>query len=397
MKYVLPRVISGNRGDLASRWGVLSALYEIGEKDVSVFCANRQDVPPLPYGYLPYRPFRNLLQDRIGRNALRGADVVLWAVGLDLQDDSSLAKLFYLWVIFSLYRRMGLKIWLAFQGAGPLNTRIGRMLAGTILEKVDLFVARDPGTYNLIGEVRPSTRLVLAHDGIFLPGFENYSRAIGAHDEEWLSRLFSRRGRPVIGLNVRHWFHFSHRLLPYQFAQKIYLQRSAAKMTELVAAYTNWVEILRKQLDARILLISAYQPGEVPWEDDLPWLEGIKQHFSQDLDVVLVDSPVSLSTYYAMMSGLDLMIGMRLHSSLIALRMGVPAMNVSYTLKGRDIMRYLGLGDNVVDLNDAIMDPHRVLDRAISILSSPQLEKQRVGQSVQQAIETNLQVMRSLR
>lgn len=394
MRFILPRVMSGNRGDLASRWGLLRALYDLGAGDVAVFSRLPEDVPPLPYPRYPYGRARNLILDRAGREALRRADTVLWSVGLDMQDDSSLAKLAYLWLTFRLYRRQGLKIWCLFQGAGPLTTRLGRWLASGALSAVDIFVARDPGTQRLVGGLSKNPRVLLGHDAIFLPGFEQdlQTPVAGRDPFDWLKKSPGL----LIGLNVRQWFHFTASLLPYEFARRGYLERSREKMKDLIAAMARVVQQLRQRVNARVILLSAYQPGSVPWEDDLPWLAQIKQHFAADGQVTLLDAPISMPDYYRLMGQLDLMIGMRLHSSLVALRFGTPALNLSYTLKGGDIYRHLGLAENVIQLSQAIQTPEQVVEMAEGLLANLPAQRERVNRQVAQAIEVNRALLSGL-
>src|SRR3954470_259642 len=94
MSFVSPRVIRGNRGDIASRYGVLQALLATGAKVSAVFAARTEHLPPrLRSRALPYGPLYNLWPGLRGCAALRGAKTVIWTGGLDLQDDSSLIKL----------------------------------------------------------------------------------------------------------------------------------------------------------------------------------------------------------------------------------------------------------------------------------------------------------------
>lgn len=396
MKFVLPRVIYGNLGDLASRWGVLRALHQLGARDAAVFRHLEGDVPPLPFHTLGYRPLHNLRLDRPAWNALRRADTVLWAVGLDLQDDSSLARLLYLWTVFRFYRALGLKIVCLFQGAGPIATAAGRLLARAVLSQVDTFAARDPGTYALIERLNPRPRRVLAHDAIFLPGFEEDLANHPSAPQDDLDSLFQTAGRPLIGLNLRQWFHFASSLLPYQLSRRQYLERSEKRMGDLLRSAAELTASLRTRQRARLLLISAYQTGVRPWEDDLPWLERLKADFADDDEVRLVPMTMSLPGYFRLMSRLDLMIGMRLHSSLTALRFGVPSLNLSYTLKGGDILRHLGLPDSIVDLNGFIESPQTALERAESMLAAGETERGRLRAAVNEAIETNMSVMRAV-
>jgi polysaccharide pyruvyl transferase WcaK-like protein len=393
MKLVLPRVILGNRGDIASRWGVLRSLKQLGVDDVSVFSRSEEDVPDLPYSRLPYGKFRNLWLDAAGRRALLHSDVVLWAVGLDLQDDSSLAKLFYLWTLFTHYRRSGLKVCCLFQGAGPLTTRIGRFLAGQVLKQVDQFVTRDPGSQRLLQPLAPRRlKIALGYDAIFLPGFEDEITGIQTiHDFP-----IQEGNRPTIGFNIRQWFHFTSSLLPYEFRRKTYYQRSLPRMRQLMENVIDCMHALRKKHDARLLLLSAYQPGIVPWEDDLPWLGQLKSAFAHDNDVVLVDQPLSMPHYFHLISHLDVMVAMRLHSSLIAMRFGVPAINISYTLKGRDIYTYLGLEKDVVDLQSVLNSSTPILSVVERVLNDPPQAKARLAGFVVEAVQRNTEILKSV-
>jgi polysaccharide pyruvyl transferase WcaK-like protein len=393
MNSVLPRVILGNRGDLASRWGLLYALQEINIKDVTVFAQSREDIPQLNYQYLPYGKARNLFPTRDGLQAFKQANTILWSVGLDLQDDSSLMKLVYLNIAFWMYRLMGLRVLVLFQGAGPLETGLGRFLANQVLHAVDLFVARDPGTYKLVKSLHPGLDCILGHDAIFMPKLESLLIPEGK-ESGFLKAVLPNDGRPQIGFNLRQWFHFASSILPYQFSQKKYLERSKDLMTHLLRSAVYVIQELRKH--ASILLISAYQPGSVPWEDDLFWLAQIKAHFQENPDVILVDQPISIPTYFDLMSRLDLVIGMRLHSTLIALRFGVPAINISYTLKGRDIMEHMGLSNNVVKLDEFITNPEIVIQRAKFILSQHKTEVIRTEKTVAGLIDHNVHILHQI-
>ena len=396
MKFVLPRVIHGNRGDLLSRWGVICALNRFNENDVTVFADAVEEVPPVPLNFVPYAKFFNLLLRPSGWQTLRKADVVLWAVGLDIQDESSIAKLFYLDALFTIYKCFGLRIWCVFQGAGPLSTSTGKTIAKRIIRKVDLFVARDPGTHDLIKNMSPDSRCLLAHDAIFLPGIEMRYQPKVSDECRAIATPATRTSRPHIGFNIRQWYHFASRFLPYQFRKERYRRRSAGRMKELVVAASHTIQSLRDQFDARILLFSAYQSNLVQWEDDLPWLEEIKRVFLKDPEVILVDNELTISEYVEFISQLDLMVGMRLHSCLIALRTGVPAVNINYSLKGRDIMRHLSLDDRVIELEDFMSDPYTITAKVRQILTNGESERMRVRTAVNQAVEYNQRVLKSI-
>jgi len=369
MRLICPRVIAGNRGDLLSRWGILSSLAPLGLSDVAVFCAREHHVPAGPFHVLPYGHLYNLIPGWRGWKALWRSDTVLWTAGLDLQDDSSLAKLVHTLLLFSIYRAMGLRIVVVMQGAGPLAQGAGLWLARRIVNRVSVFIVRDPGSHALLASLGSAASLIQASDGIFLDGFDEESA--GARENQ--RSALRRPGRPLVGINVRLWFHFSSGWVPYQFAKKRYRARAAPHMARVLDGFAKTITALRRRYHARIVLLSMYEPAVEPWEDDLALLRALKERFSGDDEVMVLDEDFSIPEFYALVRGLDLVIGMRLHSTLVAIRAGVPALHVSYTAKGRDIFRALGLGDLAVEVEDFMDDPAIVVDKAARALDDPEL------------------------
>jgi len=87
-------------------------------------------------------------------------------------------------------------------------------------------------------------------------------------------------------------------------------------------------------------------------------------------------------------SALDLMIGMRLHSTLLALRAGVPAIHLAYTLKGHDIYADLGLVDWVVPVEELFEGPQELVALASRILGDP-ASSLRVQNAVAKIVDAN--------
>lgn len=391
MTYVCPRVIRGNRGDLLSRYGILSELRQMGIDDITVFCHKREHIGSLDYSIANYGSLYNLIPTRQGLDALTKASRVLWTAGLDLQDDSSLLKLVHTLCVFSLYRQLGLAIYILMQGAGPLRTRWGKGLARMILDRANTAVVRDSGTRILLEGLGSKTQLIQAYDGIFLGHFD-----VGNLDpaaRSYIKMLVSRdRGRPLIGFNIRQWFHFASSVIPYQYAQRRYAARSHRKTAELVEASRRFVVGLRQRFDARVLLISMYEPGTEPWEDDLPYLRRLKQCLGTDDSVILVEEPLNLQSFCSLMARLDLMVGARLHSTLAAVRFGVPAINLSYTLKGKDIYADLEMPDRCVELTSFMAKPDATLDIVERLLNRGEACN-RLEVVVDRAIRRNRQVL----
>lgn len=396
MSWIVPRVIRGNRGDIASRYRILAELEAIGVPVSAVFATRASHVPPrMRNKLLPYGPLYNLWPRVAGIAALRASSVVVWTGGLDLQDDSSLLKLVHTWIAFASYRLSGLRILLAMQGAGPLTTRAGRWLAARVLGLVEIALVRDRQTYELLAGLMPKNRLRWAADGIFLGSLEPGATpdTCGETSVPAPVQIRDRAVDPVVGLNVRLWFHFVNSWVPYHLARDRYLARAEAPMSELISALVSLVRHLRERWQARVVLISMYEPGVEPWEDDQPWLDRIKDAFADDAEVRSVSEDLPIGDLTRLMGSFDLMIGTRLHSTLIALREGVPAVHISYTDKGSAIYADLGLKDWVVDIDAVLRSPAALITLADRVLADSSA-RQRVRAVVERTVRANNEQLR---
>jgi polysaccharide pyruvyl transferase WcaK-like protein len=87
---------------------------------------------------------------------------------------------------------------------------------------------------------------------------------------------------------------------------------------------------------------------------------------------------------------------MRLHSTLTALRFGVPGINLSYTLKGHNILANMGLGDHVVSIEDFLISPESVLEKTKNILNNYDYHQKKNNEAVAAAIQLNASVMKDI-
>ena len=394
-KIILPRVIYGNRGDILSRWGLINGLGTIGQNKIEVFAHLPGDLPDAVRDhYYPYGKYHNLLLSKNARQALHDSNRILWGGGLDITDESSKAKLLYLAALFSYYRKCGKQIDCVFQGAGPIMTRTGEILTRQILSKINRFIARDEYTYHLVKSMAPEKKVYLAGDAIFMPGFE--AQIADHSDPKAIAAYLPPSGKLLVAINIRRWFHFSSDLIPFQMAKKRYENRGQQQMDQLVDMYVDLVRKIRREYDARVLLVSAYNPGVFGWEDDMPWLRKISAEFPHDNDVQLLDAELDMVDYLSLMSKADLAVSMRLHSSLTVLRFGNPAININYSPKGFHVFKTLGMGEHAIEIDTAMRDPEHIWQEVRVVLSNLSTEKQKVKKGVAMLIEKNIDVLSSL-
>ncbi len=75
--------------------------------------------------------------------SLREADLLIGGGGSLFQDRTSLRSLFYYSTLVCLAKLLKVRIMMYGQGIGPLRSKIGKLLAGWVLSKVDLITVRD--------------------------------------------------------------------------------------------------------------------------------------------------------------------------------------------------------------------------------------------------------------
>ncbi|MFP4162756.1 MAG: polysaccharide pyruvyl transferase family protein [Chitinispirillaceae bacterium] len=362
MKIFCPRVIRGNRGDLASRLGILLLLEKSGYSDVMVACLDKEDIYPCRFKTVPYGILHNLVPSPAGMKALLFCDVIIWTGGLDLQDDSSLVKLIHTLLVFASYKLLGKKVYVMNQGAGPIESRSGRILTRIILHLTDRFIVRDSRSLKLLRSISAGAKLLQGRDGIFTSAFEKLING--------KPKSIQACSGFLIGFNIRMWHHFSSGILPFQYNRRAYEKRGAERMSKLVEASVVFCNSITQNHNVRILLFSMYQAGEDPWENEERYLREIKSKTGEEIE--LVDLTVGMEDFCQKIRECKCMIGMRLHSALLALRFGVPAITIGYTLKNRDIFRDLGLENWVVDLERFENHPLEMVSKVEMVMKSEQ-------------------------
>ena len=263
--------------------------------------------------------------------------------------------------------------------------------ASILIRKTDLIVARDSQSYKLLRSINHEKAIKLAYDGVFL-GRTDFA-SIEKKEKEYIDNMFFCKGFSI-GFNIRLWYHLKNNLLPYQFSQKSSLRRATPRMEKLADSSSRLIDNLLEKHNCRVFLISAYQPGEYTSEDDMIWLDMIRKK-SDNEKIILIKEKMSLMAYLYLMSKLDLMIGMRLHSALAAIRVNVPSINLSYTLKGKNIFSDMGLSEYVFELNEFVKDPFIIANKVAAMLSNLEGEKLKFKQISNDIVKKNSEIIKA--
>lgn len=287
--------------------------------------------------------------------ALRRSDVLVFGGGSLLQDVTGPLSPFYYLALIALARWAGCPVVLHAQGFGPLQGRPARVVAARLLARCTAVTARDPAAAAAFAELlgragRTAGGASASHPipvvpdpafGLAPPDPETLAGvwAESGLGEWWAERGAAARGegRPVLGVAVRPWTD-GERAWPV-LAQAVRRAAAAIGARVLLIPFQGGSDAAAAQALARLL----GGPGGAANGD--PGLPG------EDVRVALAPVPAggpgpggnpALSAAdgvalhqraAALVGGVDLLLGMRLHALAFAAMAGTPAVALSYDPK----------------------------------------------------------------
>jgi len=229
---------------------------------------------------------------------------------------------------------LGKRVVVLGQSVGPLDSWLLRRIAKAVYSRTDLNVLRDEESYRILVALGvPEAKLRVTADLAFcLPphGSPLSSRA------EDLPQL-PRDGRPKVSLSVRRW----HGYAP---------GRGHAEYVSAMAALCDHLTAVR---NARVYFLSTCTGFDGYRNDDRTVAyEVLQQMRSRYEDNPLVFlGEYSAAELAALYSQMDLHVGTRMHSNILALLGGTPTVIVRYEFKSDHVASLFGLERYVLDTN----------------------------------------------
>jgi polysaccharide pyruvyl transferase CsaB len=252
------------------------------------------------------------------RPALEECDLLLSGGGSLLQDSTSVQSLlYYLWVAHLALQR-GKPLMFYAQGLGPLQRPISRRLVARIANRASMITVRDTGSAQLLQDI-----------GVNKPHVEvtaDPAFALSPSTKDALSAL--RRAEnlssntPQIGVALRSW---------------------GDGQGALVGFYAELLNALQKRVPAQIVLLPMHTP------DDVHFAEAVLEKTGAQNEISLVRNAYPPSVLLGLVSEMQSVVAMRLHTLIFALRCGVPPFALSYDPKVRSLMEGAGLSEDCTD------------------------------------------------
>jgi polysaccharide pyruvyl transferase CsaB len=295
-------VVSGyygfdNLGDEAILEELLVELSEISARDKIVVLSNAPDSTTQKFGVASADRWQ------LGEIAplLRRAKLFISGGGGLFQDSSSAASVIYYSGLICLAKVLGCKILIYAQGLGPLSSSISRSCTRTALGMSDQITLRDQKSMALLNDWGQTGQLTEDPVWLLKPGQLPESIA------QQVTHL-KKEHKQLVGLSLREGAGFS----------RAHINQLAFTLDKVLPQDAAIIALpLQKNLDQKALDALS---------DDFQAL-GRRCHTLTCEDLVLP------SQWLSLIASFDLVVGMRLHSLIMALSSGVPVVGIAYDPK----------------------------------------------------------------
>lgn len=244
--------------------------------------------------------------------ALRQCDLLISGGGSLLQDVTSSRSVMYYLGIVQLAKLMGKKVFFYAQGVGPISRRLSQEAIKRVVNKVDLITVRDEESKKLLLELGVTKPEILVKaDAVMGLYAKEMDRQQGIKYLEKNDVQLGEGAPPIIGISVREWHQFQG-----------YKKALAAVGDQLV------------QKGYQVVFLPFHFPDDIA-----PSREIAKM---MEEPAVVIRDELGVVEMLGCLSAMHLLIGMRLHSLIMASVMGVPILGISYDPKVDAFMKSVG-------------------------------------------------------
>lgn len=304
-------VISGyygfdNIGDEAVLYTIITTLKkEIPSAKIMVL-SNNPEKTAQSYGVQSINrwDFKNIIR------VIKNSDLLISGGGSLLQDVTSSKTIPYYLAIVKLAQLYKKKVVFYSQGIGPVNKKFGRWLIKRVANKVDAIFVRDEASKQLLQEIGVKKDVGVAIDPVLGIATSKSKEKLGK----------------TVGIYIRPW------------------ENEEQNQKMIIAMKEGLIELLQK----------GYKLYMVPmhYEQDLEISRALKAALEIELkdrelnlenQITVLDKKLSIKEVLRYTAEFDFVIGMRLHSLIMAAANCVPMIGLSYDPKVTSFIGQIGV------------------------------------------------------
>lgn len=281
-----------NAGDDTVLFGIIRSLQKLDPAiQISVLSNKPRETTAL-FGIPAYNRWRfsTIVQQ------LKQTDLLIMGGGSLLQDATSPRSVIYYLSIVTIAKLLNKPVIFYAQGFGPISHRFSKLLIRWIVNKVDVITVRDEGSAEDMKRLGVRRPIHISADPAIMIRPEDVDLDASR------SRLL-RNGKKSLAISIRAW----------KNEQKY--KKEIAKMAD---------EMIEKGWN--VYFLPMQYPADVPPSQDI-------LHEMEQPGAIVINEQMNFHEIISFIGNMDFVIGMRLHSIILAAVMGVPFVGVSYDPK----------------------------------------------------------------
>jgi len=340
---ILPGDHARNKGDDAIFTAMLATLRRMIPQGEFVTFSNAPDATHQQHNILCYPEW-----SQWGRMvaAIRSANLVIWGGGHVLQDKASQLHVPMRLLKPALALMFGKPVMIYAASIGPLGTRHSRLMARAILNRTTLITLRDDASRQLLQEIgvtRPPVYQTVDPAVALEPA--PFSTAASILEQEGIQL----KERPLVIIAPRRWFHFRSTWLPLRVSQRIRPPSTSAiaRFDNVKRALAGVADYLVDNIGAQVLFVPMYAV-----DGDIVVSHEIRTAMLRSESAYVLRGEYCARELKAVTGLAELVIGVRLHSTVFSTMMGVPSIHLSYFPKGEAYYRALGQQKLMIPIED---------------------------------------------
>ena len=292
-------------------------------------------------------------------------DVFILGGGGLLQDETTIFNLFrwlkYLKIAIKAHRFTMLYA----NSIGPLNYKISRRSVATILKKVNLITLRDELSLHLLNQIGVNKNVYVTGDPVFSLDY--------VYEETYYKQLAERIGLPpkYICVSVRHWYD-TIPFIPVSICSKfgIRLRKDVCRYKRYINELSRITSYCNSELGLPVVFVSFLHNRDARVAMDV-----ISQCDSSQ-NICINDFQLSSYDIMHIIKSSRLLLGMRLHSLIYAIKCEKPFIGISYSSKVEGILKKYGLQNCMMDVDTFDVNLFAEMYRRVNIEMSSDTIKQ---------------------
>lgn len=241
---------------------------------------------------------------------------------------------------------LGKRVMLYAIGAGPLFKQISRRYLKTVLNWADLITVRDKSSADFLKSVNPKVKPIVTADPAI-----NY-----IHKNTKCLLADSNLHKKYVGICLRNWF----------FKDE--------ERTRFARCFADMADYLIKHYGYNIVLFPFNKS-----KGDYKLLKSVHQNMKNKNPVMFIED-ISMKDTVSLLRQMDFVVGMRLHSLVIAASNFIPVIGIAYDEKVSAFMSLLEMEDCTLSLDD--VNTHNLKAKADAIITNGTSIKNRLRKMI---------------